>query len=388
MPLTEVTDHQSIAHHLTQGRRWVIKIGSALLTNDGAGIDQQRIADWVAQIAVLRAQGVEVVLVSSGAVAAGMTELGWQRRPHELELLQAAAAVGQSRLVEHYQSCFKQHGRQTAQILLTNADLSDRQRYLNARSTLRTLLGLGVIPIINENDTVVTDEIRFGDNDTLGALVANLVEADALVILTDQQGIYDSDPRTNPDATLIALTRANEPRLLEVASGGGKLGRGGMITKVRAARLAARSGALTIIAGGRSDAVLTRLRKGEAVGSWLYPDAEPLAARKQWLAGQLQSKGWIRLDTGALNAIARQGKSLLPVGVTATDGHYRRGDVVDCLDINGHVIAKGLSNYSVEETRRILRKPTAEIEPTLGYISEPELIHRDNLVTLETIDDK
>lgn len=379
---TDEASAVAVEHHLTAGHRWVIKIGSALLTNDGQGIDHERIADWVRQIATLREQGVEVVLVSSGAVAAGMTELGWTSRPHELELLQAAAAVGQSRLVEHYQSCFKSHGRQTAQILLTNADLSDRQRYLNARSTLRTLLGLGVIPIINENDTVVTDEIRFGDNDTLGALVANLVEADALVILTDQRGIYDQDPRVNQDAELIQLSRANDPSLLEVATGGGKLGRGGMITKVRAARLAARSGALTVIAGGRDHDILTRLRQGELVGSWLSPDAEPLAARKQWLAGQLQSKGWVRLDAGAQRAIVEQGKSLLAVGVTATDGHFRRGDLVDCVDANGKLIAKGLCNYSVEETRRILRKPTSDIETILGYISEPELIHRDNLVTL------
>lgn len=367
---------------LIAGERWVIKIGSALLTNDGQGIDHDRIADWVAQMARLRDQGVDLVLVSSGAVAAGMTELGWSVRPHELELLQAAAAVGQSRLVEYYHSCFNRHDQQTAQILLTNADLADRQRYLNARSTIRTLLKLNVLPIINENDTVVTDEIRFGDNDTLGALVANLVEADALIILTDQQGIYDRDPRRDPKAELISSARANDPRLLAVASGGGSLGRGGMVTKVRAARLAARSGALTVIAGGREPDILTRLRQGEMLGSHLTPDAEPLAARKQWLAGQLQSKGWVRLDKGAIRAIRTQGTSLLAVGVTATDGHYKRGELVDCLDEDGHLVAKGLSNYGVEETRRILRHPTADIEAILGYISEPELIHRDNLVTL------
>ncbi|TGG94980.1 glutamate 5-kinase [Natronospirillum operosum] len=372
----------AVPHELSTSRRWVVKIGSSLLTNNGAGIDHDRISDWAAQIARLRADGLEVVLVSSGAVAAGMTELGWQERPHELELLQAAAAVGQSRLVGHYQGCFQAHDIRSAQILLTNSDLADRQRYLNARSTLRALLGLGVLPIINENDTVVTDEIRFGDNDTLGALVANLVEADALVILTDQQGIFDADPRHNPEATVISEARANDPYLLTVASGGGALGRGGMVTKVRAARLAARSGALTLIAGGREEQVLTRLRQDERLGSRLLPDAEPLAARKQWLAGQLQSKGWIRVDPGAVRAIREQGKSLLPVGVTATDGEFRRGDVVDCLDQDGQLVARGLCNYSVEETRRILRRPSAEIESILGYISEPELVHRDNLVTV------
>lgn len=375
------TDSVAFAE-LTAGTRWVVKIGSALLTEDGQGMAKERIRDWVAQIAALKAQGVEVVLVSSGAVAAGMTELGWTQRPHELEYLQAAAAVGQSRLIQFYQDCFQQHGLCAAQILLTNADLADRQRYLNARSTLRTLLSLNVIPVINENDTVVTDEIRFGDNDTLGALVANLVEADALVILTDQTGIYDSDPRKNPAATLIADARANDPQLLAVASGGGALGRGGMVTKVRAARLASRSGALTVIVGGRADAVLTRLRKGEHLGSFLTADEAPLAARKQWLAGQLQSQGWIRLDAGAVRAITEQGKSLLPVGVLATDGRFKRGDVVDCVDEQGQLIAKGLCNYSVEETRRVLRKSTAAMEQELGYISEPELVHRDNLVVM------
>ena len=373
---------ESASEDLTRSRRWVIKISSSLLTNNGAGIDHDRIADWVAQIAGLREEGLEVVLVSSGAVAAGMTELGWQVRPHELEMLQAAAAVGQSRLVGHYQSAFQAHGLRSAQILLTNSDLADRQRYLNARSTLRTLLALGVLPIINENDTVVTDEIRFGDNDTLGALVANLVEADTLVILTDQEGLYDADPRHHADAALIAEARADEPRLLEVASEGGALGRGGMVTKVRAARLAARSGATTVIAGGREEQVLTRLRGGEQVGSRLLPDTAPLAARKQWLAGQLQAKGWIRLDSGAVRAIQAQGKSLLPVGVSEADGRFQRGDVVDCLDQNDQLVARGLCNYSIDETRRILRRPSAEIESILGYISEPELIHRDNLVTV------
>lgn len=373
---------ESVQTELTHGKRWVVKIGSALLTEDGQGIARERIKDWVTQIAQLHAQGVQVVLVSSGAVAAGMMELGWDKRPVELELLQAAAAVGQSRLIQFYQDCFQQHGLGAAQILLTNSDLADRQRYLNARSTLRTLLSLNVIPIINENDTVVTDEIRFGDNDTLGALVANLVEADALIILTDQNGIFDADPRKHPTAKLIARTRANDPVLQAVATEGGALGRGGMVTKVRAARLASRSGALTVIAGGRASQVLSRLRAGEHVGSFLLPDEEPLAARKQWLAGQLQAMGWVRLDAGAVRAIREQGKSLLPVGVVAADGRFQRGDLVDCVDEQGVVVAKGLCNYSADETRRIVRKSTAAVEEVLGYLSEPELIHRDNLVVL------
>ncbi|MCH8551941.1 MAG: glutamate 5-kinase [Natronospirillum sp.] len=372
----------AVSHNLADSQRWVVKIGSSLLTNNGTGIDQARIADWAEQIARLRDSGLEVVLVSSGAVAAGMHQLGWTARPHELELLQAAAAVGQSRLVGHYQTCFQAHDIHSAQILLTNADLADRQRYLNARSTLRTLLQLDVLPIINENDTVVTDEIRFGDNDTLAALVANLVEADALVILTDQTGIFDADPRHDPKATLIAEARADDPRLLDVASEGGALGRGGMVTKVRAARLAARSGAVTLIAGGRESGVLSRLRAGEALGSRLLPDTAPLAARKQWLAGHLQAKGSIRLDNGAVRAIREQGKSLLPVGVIEAAGRFQRGDVVDCLDHTGRLVARGLCNYSVAEARLIQGRASAEIESILGYISEPELIHRDNLVTV------
>ncbi len=363
-------------------QRWVVKIGSALLTNDGTGIDRQSISDWVGQIAGLRQQGIEVVLVSSGAVAAGMTALGWRHRPHEIEELQAAAAVGQSRLVGLYESLFQEYSQMSAQILLTHADLADRRRYLNARATLRTLLRHSVLPVVNENDTVVTDEIRFGDNDTLAALVANLIEADRLVILTDQTGVFTRDPRKDPNAELIEQARANDPSLLSVATGGGRLGRGGMVTKIRAARLAARSGAETIIAGGRETRVLARLGSGEPVGTRLIPDTEPVTARKQWLAGQLRAEGWVRLDDGAVRALVTEGKSLLPVGVTATDGHYQRGELVNCLDRNDRLVAKGLINYPVEETRRILRQPSRDIEALLGYISAPELIHRDNLVLL------
>lgn len=359
---------------------WVVKIGSALITNDGLGVDDTRMADWVQQLVALRAQGVQVVLVSSGAVAAGMVELGWQQRPDSLSLLQAAAAVGQNRLMSHYQSHFAPHQVQTAQILLTHADLADRQRYLNARSTLRALLKLGVIPIINENDSVVTDEIRFGDNDTLAALVANLVEADALIILTDQAGLYDADPRQQPSAQLIPWAQADDPRLAEVATEGGALGRGGMITKVKAAQLAARSGARTVIASGREAQVLIRLKSGVATGTHLFPSAPPLVARKQWLAGQLRAKGTVWLDEGAVLALCEQGKSLLAVGVTAVSGNFSRGEVIECRDQNQKLIARGLSNYSGQEVTQIQGKPSADMANILGYLSEPELIHRDNLV--------
>jgi glutamate 5-kinase len=367
---------------LTQGQRWVIKIGSALLTNDGRGLDEARIRQWVAQMASLREQGVEIVLVSSGAVAAGMHRLGWTTRPESMELLQAAAAVGQTKLVQTYEEDFQQHGLHSAQILLTHDDLSDRRRYLNARSTLRALLALPVIPIVNENDTVVTDEIRFGDNDTLGALVANLVEADALILLTDQDGLFDADPRSNPNARLIDHALANDPRLAGMAGGGGVLGRGGMATKVRAAKLASRGGAVTVIAGGRLDDVLLRIRAGDAVGTELSPDVGPLAARKQWLAGQLQTKGEISLDAGACRALMEQGKSLLAVGVTAVKGRFQRGECVTLVDESGRVIGRGLCNYDSDDATRLIKQPSREFERILGFMAEPELVHRDNLVLL------
>jgi len=365
---------------ISQARRLVVKVGSALVTNNGAGLASEFIEELAQQIARLRGSGHKVLLVSSGAIAAGMQRLGWTARPHAMHELQAAAAVGQMGLVQAYETCFAQYGLKTAQILLTHEDLADRGRYLNARSTLITLLELGVVPIINENDTVVTDEIRFGDNDTLGALVANLVEAEALVILTDQAGLFTADPRKDPAATLVVEHRADDPALEAMAGGAGSgISKGGMITKVKAAQRAARSGAHTLIASGREADVLPRLVRGEALGTLLFASASPLAARKQWLADHLQLAGSLVLDAGAVQALAA-GKSLLPVGVTAVEGEFERGAAVACRSADGREVARGLVNYSSSEARRIARRPSAEIETLLGYIDAPELIHRDNLV--------
>ena len=367
---------------LSNARRFVVKVGSSLVTNRGEGLDVAAMANWVAQIATLRAAGKEVVLVSSGAIAEGMQRLGWRKRPGAMHELQAAAAVGQMGLVQAYESCFRDHGIRTAQVLLTHADLADRQRYLNARSTLRTLIALGVVPVINENDTVVTDEIR-GDNDTLASLVANLIEADVLVILTDQQGLYTADPRKDPAATLVHEARAGEPQLEAMAGGAGSLiGRGGMLTKVLAAKGAARSGAHTVIASGHEADVLVRLGRGEATGTLLHADTAPLAARKTWLAAHVQVTGRLVLDAGAVRALAAGGKSLLPIGVKAVEGEFERGAVVACVAPDGREVARGLVNYSAAESRRILGKPSGEIAGILGYVDEPELIHRDNLVLL------
>ncbi len=366
---------------IPNSRRWVVKIGSALLTNDGQGLNLDGISTWVEQMIQLNQQGVDIVLVSSGSVAEGMSRLGWKERPNALHELQAAAAVGQMGLVQAYESRFKQHGVQSAQILLTHDDLSNRERYLNARSTLTTLIDLGVIPIINENDTVVTDEIRFGDNDTLAALVANLIEAEMLVILTDQQGMFDRDPRHHPDARLISETAVNALELDEMAGdSGGHLGRGGMQTKVRAARLAARSGCATLIAAGREESVLTRLFQGEQIGTLFTPDQEPLAARKQWLAGHLRVKGQLLIDNGAARVLRQSGKSLLPVGIKGVSGDFQRGDMVACIGADGVEVARGLVNYSSEESRQIMGRPSRDIESILGYIDEAELIHRDHMV--------
>ena len=368
-------------------RRWVVKIGSALLTADGRGLDQSAMAVWVEQMVALHAVGIELVLVSSGAVAAGMSRLGWLERPSATHELQAAAAVGQMGLVQAWESSFARHGRHTAQVLLTHDDLADRKRYLNARTTLRTLIGLGVIPVINENDTVVTDEIRFGDNDTLAALVANLVEADLLVILTDRDGMFDADPRHNPEAALIFEARADDPALDAVAGGtGGALGRGGMQTKLRAARLAARSGAYTMIVGGRIERVLDRLRSGERLGTLLAPERGLLAARKQWLAGQLQTRGRLMLDAGAVKALLKDRKSLLPVGVTTVEGNFRRGEMVVCLAPDGREVARGLVNYNAADTRKIAGQSSAAIEALLGYVDERELVHRDNLIVVGNLE--
>lgn len=362
-------------------KRWVVKIGSALLTNDGKGLDAEAIAGWVKQMAELRLRGIELVLVSSGAVAAGMRRLGWASRPTEIHQLQAAAAVGQMGLVQTYEVEFQRYGLLTAQVLLDHDDLSSRQRYLNARSTLKTLVSLNVVPVINENDTVVTDEIRFGDNDTLGALVANLIEADLLVILTDQKGMYDSDPRTNPSAQLLSEIAAADSRLEQMAGGsGGALGRGGMITKVRAARVAARSGADTVIVGGRIENALLRIAAGDDIGTFLWADQQPQAARKRWISGQLQTRGTLVLDDGAVRVVREQGKSLLPVGVKEVRGDFTRGDMVICVDVQGKEIARGLVNYHAEEALKIIGKPSSQIAEILGYQDDSELIHRDNLV--------
>ena len=365
---------------ITKTKNWIIKIGSALLTNDGRGLDITAIHAWVEQIVALRNSGVQITLVSSGAVAEGMQRLGWGKRPHEVHKLQAAAAVGQMGLVQCYESAFQKHGIHTAQVLLTHEDLSSRERYINARSTLRTLHEVNVIPIVNENDTVVTDEIRFGDNDTLAALVANLVEADMLVILTDQQGLFDSDPRSNTQAKLISQAEAKDESLMAMAGEGSALGRGGMLTKIRAARLASRSGAATVIASGRSEEVLATIRSGNEVGTFLTAESEVLAARKQWLAGQMNMRGTLRLDAGAVSKLSQSGSSLLAVGVTAVEGEFARGELVRCVDASGREIARGLINYNAEESRRIMGQTSERIEALLGYVGEHALIHRDNLV--------
>jgi glutamate 5-kinase len=368
---------------LQNARRVVVKVGSSLVTNDGRGLDRDAIARWAGQIVTLMQDGRQIVLVSSGAIAEGMQRLGWKRRPRAVHQLQAAAAVGQMGLIQVYESCFSEHARVTSQILLTHDDLSDRKRYLNARSTLRTLLGMGVIPIINENDTVAIDEIRFGDNDTLAALVTNLIEADVLVILTDQAGLYERDPRKDPRAPLVSEAHAGDPALEVMAGGAGSaISLGGMLTKVLAAKRAARSGAHTVIASGREKDVLLRLAAGERVGTELVADRATLAARKQWLADHLQVRGHVVLDAGAVVALTTHGKSLLPIGVHEVTGEFERGEAVGCLDENRREIARGLINYSAAETRRILRTPSGEIESKLGYVDEPELIHRDNLVLL------
>ncbi len=373
---------------LTDAKCLVIKVGSSLVTNNGEGLDQAAIAAWAGQIArlVRPVGGMEarqVVLVSSGAVAEGMQRLGWKKRPTAVNELQAAAAVGQMGLVQMYESCFSQHGLHTAQVLLTHDDLADRKRYLNARSTLRTLLAMGVIPIINENDTVVTDEIRFGDNDTLASLVANLIEADALVILTDQSGLYSADPRKNPDAKFIQHAIAGDEALEQMAGGAGSnVGTGGMLTKILAAKRASRSGAHTVIASGREADVLVRLASGEAVGTHLRTEQAKMLAKKQWMADHLRVSGELHLDAGAVKVLLTDGKSLLPVGVIGVEGSFERGDVVACLDPQGQTVARGLVNYSSAETARILRQPSSEIASILGYVDEAELIHRDNLILL------
>ncbi|AJC15020.1 glutamate 5-kinase [Pandoraea sputorum] len=371
---------------IADAKRLVVKVGSSLVTNDGRGLDDVAIARWAQQIAALRHGGdgrppKQVVLVSSGAIAEGMQRLGWVKRPKAIDELQAAAAVGQMGLAQVYETRFAEHGVRTAQILLTHADLADRERYLNARTTLLTLLRLGVVPIINENDTVVTDEIKFGDNDTLGALVTNLIDGDALVILTDQSGLYTADPRKDPDAEFVHEAEAGDERLEAMAGGAGtNIGRGGMLTKILAAKRAATSGAHTVIASGREADVLVRLAGGEAIGTQLVARTAVLTARKQWMADHLQVRGRVVIDAGACKKLMEEGKSLLPIGVIDVEGTFARGEVISCVDEAGHEVARGLSNYSASETRLIRRHPSSDIEQVLGFANEPELIHRDNLI--------
>jgi glutamate 5-kinase len=366
---------------LRNARRLVVKVGSSLVTNEGRGVDAEAVGNWCRQMAALARDGREVVMVSSGAIAEGMKRLGWAKRPKEIHELQAAAAVGQMGLAHIYETQLREHGMGSAQVLLTHADLADRERYLNARSTLLTLLGLGVIPVINENDTVVNDEIKFGDNDTLGALVANLIEADAMVILTDQRGLYSADPRKDAQARFVDEAQAGAPELELMAGGAGSsIGRGGMLTKVLAAKRAARSGASTVIAWGREPDVLIRLAGGESIGTALIASTPKLAARKQWMADHLQLRGAVVIDAGAVAKVGRQGKSLLPIGVTEVQGEFHRGDVIAVLTPDRAELARGLANYGSSEARLIARKASREFEALLGFTGEPEMIHRDNLV--------
>jgi glutamate 5-kinase len=369
---------------LRSARRIVVKVGSSLVTNEGRGLDEAAIAQWSQQLSTLAQQGREVIMVSSGAIAEGMKRLGWAKRPKEINELQAAAAVGQMGLVQMYETKLRELGLRSAQVLLTHADLADRERYLNARSTLLTLLQLGVVPVINENDTVVNDEIKFGDNDTLGALVANLIEADLLVILTDQPGLYTADPRKHPDAQFVHVARAGDPELERMAGGAGSgIGTGGMITKILAAKRAASSGASTVIAWGREPNALPRLMAGEPIGTCLLAETPKLQARKQWMADHLQLSGAVVVDDGAVAKIVHEGKSLLPIGMTAVQGDFSRGEVIAIRNPQGQEVARGLANYAAGEARLLCRKSSADFEKLLGYAAEPEMIHRDNLVVTQ-----
>ena len=366
---------------LRDARRIVVKVGSSLVTNEGRGLDEQAIGEWCRQLSALVRDGREVIMVSSGAIAEGMKRLGWTTRPQELHELQAAAAVGQMGLAHMYETKLRENGLGSAQVLLTHADLADRERYLNARSTLLTLLTHGVLPVINENDTVVNDEIKFGDNDTLGALVANLVEADALIILTDQKGLYTADPRRDPAATFVHEARAGDAKLEDMAGGAGSsIGKGGMITKILAAKRAAGSGASTVIAWGREPDALVRLTQGEAIGTLLVAQTQKQQARKQWMADHLQLRGSVTIDDGAVSKLKSDGSSLLPIGMTGVDGDFSRGEVIAILDNQGQEVARGLANYAAAEARLLCRKPSSQMSELLGYASEPEMVHRDNLV--------
>ena len=366
---------------LRDARRIVVKVGSSLVTNEGRGLDEQAIGQWCRQLAALAREGREVIMVSSGAIAEGMKRLGWRTRPSEVPALQAAAAVGQMGLAQMYETQLRANGMGSAQVLLTHADLADRERYLNARSTLLTLLQHRVLPVINENDTVVNDEIKFGDNDTLGALVANLVEADLLVILTDQKGLYTADPRKQPDASFVHEARAGDPALEAMAGGAGSsIGKGGMLTKILAAKRAAGSGASTLIAWGRESDALLRVARGENIGTLLVAQTAKQQARKQWMADHLQLRGAVSVDAGAAHKLRSEGKSLLPIGMTAVEGEFSRGDVIAIRDEHGVELARGLANYVAAEARLLCRKPSGEFEALLGYTAEPEMVHRDNLI--------
>ncbi|WP_310613552.1 glutamate 5-kinase [Limnohabitans sp.] len=366
---------------LRDARRIVVKVGSSLVTNEGRGLDEQAIGEWCRQLSALVRDGREVIMVSSGAIAEGMKRLGWTTRPQELHELQAAAAVGQMGLAQMYETKLRENGLGSAQVLLTHADLADRERYLNARSTLLTLLTHGVLPVINENDTVVNDEIKFGDNDTLGALVANLVEADALIILTDQKGLYTADPRRDPSATFVHEARAGDAKLEDMAGGAGSsIGKGGMITKILAAKRAAGSGASTVIAWGREPDALVRLTQGEAIGTLLVAQTQKQQARKQWMADHLQLRGSVTIDDGAIHKLKSDGSSLLPIGMTHVDGDFSRGEVIAILDAQGQEVARGLANYAAAEARLLCRKPSGQMAELLGYAAEPEMVHRDNMV--------
>jgi glutamate 5-kinase len=371
----------SVSSVLRDARRIVVKVGSSLVTNEGKGLDEQAIGQWCRQMAELAAEGREIIMVSSGAIAEGMKRLGWNTRPSEIHALQAAAAVGQMGLAHVYETKLRENGLGSAQVLLTHADLADRERYLNARSTLLTLLQHRVLPVINENDTVVNDEIKFGDNDTLGALVANLVEADLLVILTDQKGLFTADPRKDPSATFVREARAGDPALEAMAGGtGSSLGKGGMITKILAAKRAAGSGASTVIAWGREPDALPRLAQGEIIGTLLVAQTAKQQARKQWMADHLQLRGSVTVDAGAAGKVLREGKSLLPIGMTTVEGDFSRGDVIAIRDEQGQEIARGLANYASAEARLLCRKPSQDFTALLGYTAEPEMVHRDNLI--------
>ncbi|MFK7997446.1 MAG: glutamate 5-kinase [Granulosicoccus sp.] len=365
-------------------KRWVVKVGSSLLTDDGRGLDHAIIAQWTSQIATLLNNGREVVLVSSGSIAEGVARLKLAKRPTRVDQLQAAAAVGQMGLIRAYESGFERFDVLTAQILLTHDDLADRRRYLNARGTLATLLSHGVLPIVNENDTVTTDEIRLGDNDTLGAQVANLIDADVLILLTDQQGLFDKDPRTHADAKLLERANASDSKVLALAGpAGSSLGSGGMRTKVLAAERAAQNGTTTVIAHGREPDALLRLSRGEELGTMLTSDQKPLDARKRWLADHLRAKGTLTLDAGACRVLLTRGSSLLAVGVSDCTGNFSRGELVSCVDAEGREIARGLTNYNAADTRKVLGAGSERFEDILGYSGEPELIHRDNMIVFQ-----